>query len=59
MEAKDGSFGFDFAGTYSKVVPLQLIEMTLGGRVALIEFIPEDEGVVARETFDEIGRAHV
>ena len=21
MEAKDGSFGFDFAGTYTKVVP--------------------------------------
>jgi uncharacterized protein YndB with AHSA1/START domain len=52
MEAKDGSFGFDFAGTYTKVVPHQLIEFTFGGRVALIEFIPEGEGVVVRETFD-------
>ena len=25
MEAKDGSFGFDFAGTYTKIVPNQLI----------------------------------
>ena len=30
MEAKDGSFGFDFAGTYTKVVPNELIE---SGRV--------------------------
>ena len=26
MEAKDGSFGFDFAGTYTKIMPNQLIE---------------------------------
>ena len=26
MEAKDGSEGFDFAGTYTRVVPQQLIE---------------------------------
>jgi uncharacterized protein YndB with AHSA1/START domain len=26
MEAKDGSFGFDFAGTYTKVVTNALIE---------------------------------
>ena len=26
MEAKDGSFGFDFAGTYTAVIPHQLIE---------------------------------
>ena len=25
MEAKDGSFGFDFAGTYTRIVPNQLI----------------------------------
>lgn len=52
MEAKDGSFGFDFAGTYSKVVPHQLIEMTFGGRVATVEFIVNGESVVIRETFD-------
>ena len=26
MEAKDGSFGFDFAGTYTQIVPNKLIE---------------------------------
>lgn len=52
MEAKDGSFGFDFAGTYTKVVPHQLIEMTFGGRIAVIEFIRQDGSVVVRETFD-------
>ncbi len=26
MEAKDGSIGFDFAGTYTKIVPHELIE---------------------------------
>jgi uncharacterized protein YndB with AHSA1/START domain len=42
MEAKDGSVGFDFAGTYNKV----------GDRVLLVEFIPERGGVTVRETFD-------
>lgn len=52
MEAKDGSFGFDFAGTYSKVIPLRLIEMEFGGRTAVVEFVPQDGGVLVRETFD-------
>lgn len=52
MEAKDGSFGFDFAGTYTRVVPLQLIEFTFGTRVALIEFVSTDGGILVRETFD-------
>lgn len=30
MEAKDGSFGFDFAGTFDEVKPLELIRYTLG-----------------------------
>jgi uncharacterized protein YndB with AHSA1/START domain len=55
MEAKDGSFGFDFAGTYSKVVPHQLIEMTFGGRVATVEFIAKGGNIVIRETFDSEG----
>ena len=52
MEAKDGSFGFDFAGTYTKVVPHSLIEMEFGGRTAVVDFTPIGEGVVVRETFD-------
>src|SRR3979411_3315747 len=41
MEAKDGSMGFDFAGTYTKVVEHKLIESTFGDRVLLVEFIPD------------------
>jgi len=52
MEAKDGSFGFDFAGTYSKIVPHQLIEMSFDGRTAVVEFICKNGSVVVRETFD-------
>jgi uncharacterized protein YndB with AHSA1/START domain len=52
MEAKDGSVGFDFAGTYTRVLEHRLIESTFGDRVLLVEFIPEREGVTVRETFD-------
>jgi len=52
MEVKDGSFGFDFAGTYSKIVPHQLIEMSFDGRTAVVEFIRKNGSVVVRETFD-------
>jgi uncharacterized protein YndB with AHSA1/START domain len=30
MEAKDGSFGFDFFGFYDKIIDFKLIEYTLG-----------------------------
>lgn len=52
MEATDGSFGFDFAGTYTKVVPNQLLEYTFGDRAATVEFLPGAEGVTVRVTFD-------
>jgi uncharacterized protein YndB with AHSA1/START domain len=52
MEAKDGSMGFDFAGTYTKVVEHKLIESTFGGRVLMVEFIKGQDGVTVRETFD-------
>lgn len=52
MEAKDGSFGFDFAGTYTKVVPHQLIECSLGDRDLVVEFVSSANGVTVRETFD-------
>jgi uncharacterized protein YndB with AHSA1/START domain len=52
MEAKDGSVGFDFAGTYTKVVEHRLIESSFGDRVLLVEFTPEQGGVTVRETFD-------
>lgn len=52
MEAKDGSMGFDFAGAYTKIVPLKRIEYTFGDRKAEVEFTPSDEGVRVRVTFD-------
>ena len=52
MEAKDGSFGFDFAGTYTKIIPDQLIEYSLGDRHGVVEFVQENEGVTVRVTFD-------
>lgn len=39
MEAKDGSFGFDFEGVYDTVKPNEYIEYTLGdGRKVKISF---------------------
>jgi uncharacterized protein YndB with AHSA1/START domain len=52
MEAKDGSMGFDFAGTYTKVVENQLIEYSFGDRHAQVEFFNAQEGVKVRVTFD-------
>jgi len=53
MEAKDGSMGFDFGGTYTRVVPHRLIEYRLGdGREVQVEFAEREDGVLVRETFD-------
>jgi len=52
MEAKDGSMGFDFAGTYTQVVEHQLIECAFGDRTLRVEFLPGPEGVTVRETFE-------
>ena len=52
MEAKDGSFGFDFAGTYTAVVPLQLLEYSFGDRAAKVEFIEVPDGVNVKVSFD-------
>jgi uncharacterized protein YndB with AHSA1/START domain len=52
MEAKDGSMGFDFAGTYTRIVENQLIECAFGDRAMLVEFLSGKNGVTVRETFD-------
>jgi uncharacterized protein YndB with AHSA1/START domain len=53
MEAKDGSFGFDFGGTYTKVDPLKQIEYTLDDdRKVLINLASEGEETILTETFD-------
>ncbi|WP_316226444.1 SRPBCC family protein [Bradyrhizobium sp. SZCCHNS3052] len=52
MEAKDGSMGFDFAGTYTKIVEHKLIEYAFGDRKAEVHFEPGPKGVVVRVVFD-------
>jgi uncharacterized protein YndB with AHSA1/START domain len=52
MEARDGSMGFDFAGTYTRVVEHELIEYSLGDREAQVEFAENPGGVNVRVTFD-------
>jgi uncharacterized protein YndB with AHSA1/START domain len=52
MEAKDGSFGFDFAGTYTKVKPNELIEYSFGDRNAIVEFLDGKDAVTVRVIFD-------
>ena len=53
MEAKDGSMGFDFSGTYTKVIENHLVEYLLeDGRTVKVEFIEQDDGVKVVETFD-------
>lgn len=53
MEAKDGSAGFDFEGTYTRVVPRQLVEYRMSdGREVKVEFIEQAGGVLVKETFD-------
>lgn len=52
MEAKDGSMGFDFAGTYLKIVPHERIEYAFGDRRAEVSFVPANGGVDVRVAFD-------
>lgn len=52
MEAKDGSFGFDFAGTYTAVDPYRRVEYAFGDRAACVEFLETPQGVTVRVTFD-------
>ena len=54
MEARDGSVGFDFTGTYTSVSPLERLAYTLGdGRRVTVTFqvISSDETRVT-EDFD-------
>ena len=53
MEARDGSFGFDFFGTYDNVMPNQAIEYTLGdGRKVTLQFSAEGSGTKVVEIFE-------
>jgi hypothetical protein len=56
-QAKDGSAGFDFEGTYIRIVPEKIVEYRLGdGRDVKIEFTEGADGVLVRETFEAESR---
>lgn len=53
MEARDGSFGFDFGGVYDEVKLNERIEYTLGdGRKVIINFTPKGNETKVVETFE-------
>ena len=52
MEAKDGSMGFDFGGTYTAVVTHELIEYAFGDRTARVEFVQGAGEVTVRVSFE-------
>ncbi len=52
MEAKDGSVGFDFGGTYTLVVPYERIEYTMGdGRNVKVVFRKNGQTTLITEEF--------
>lgn len=53
MEAKDESFGFDFGGTYTKVINRKQIDYIMGdGRTVTTVFEEEDGHTHITESFD-------
>ncbi len=53
MEAKDGSMGFDFEGTYTQVIPQELISYVMpDGRKVEVRFINHGNNVEVVERFD-------
>ena len=53
MEARDGSVGFDFEGVYSRIIPEKSLAYRMeDGREVSVDFKPERDGILVRETFD-------
>jgi uncharacterized protein YndB with AHSA1/START domain len=53
MEAKDGSFGFDFSGIYDEIKLYEVIAYTLGdGRKVKVSFAGEEKKTEVTETFE-------
>lgn len=53
MESKDKKNGFDFFGTYTKVIPEHRIEYVLGDRRSVAIYLrTTGEGTEVTETFD-------
>ncbi len=53
MEAKDGSFGFDFEGIYDEVINMELIKYSMAdGRKVQVNFINDGNNTQIIEKFD-------
>jgi uncharacterized protein YndB with AHSA1/START domain len=53
MEARDGSFGFDFEGVYDRIDDKKRIEYTMGdGRKVQVNFSPVENGTHVGVTFE-------
>ena len=53
MEARDGSMGFDFGGTYDKVKTHEEIAYTMGdGRKVKVSFASQGNATHVKETFE-------
>lgn len=53
MEAKDGSAGFDFTGTYTRVEPRKVIEYVMDdNRKVSVTFTPVEGGIRVTEAFE-------
>jgi len=53
MEAKDGSFGFDFGGIYDEIIPLKKIDYTMeDGRKAETNFVQQNDKIKITTIFE-------
>lgn len=53
MAAKDDSAGFDFKGTYTRIMPEKMIEYRMSDdREVTVDFTESADGVLVRETFE-------
>lgn len=52
MEAKDGSFGFDFEAVYTEIKPFKSFTYEFGGRLATVDFAEINSQTEVTVTFD-------
>ena len=52
MEAKDGSFGFDFEAVYTEIKPFKSFTYEFGGRLATVDFTEINSQTEVTVTFD-------
>jgi uncharacterized protein YndB with AHSA1/START domain len=53
MEAKDGSFGFDFSGVHKEIKKYVKIDSVLDdGRMLIVSFEEHDAGILVKEDFE-------